>query len=213
MFNLHYPPLSKHLIEEMLDICEDESNNKDAIKKRMFSPFHDQITTTPDLCRKMSTDTQRGRSKSKVGWIFLIYSNIFYTKKGTGKSSKKRKKETEIEKLKRLKLEETPKAKKPINLKKATPIRKRLQPTVNQMLEDDPVENPEPVSSKKKNKEAIAYDDVYTRKEISDKQSTSIQKIRQLQQNELQCIMDHGTYVQCCDCNKWRCVLPNSLCF
>ena len=72
------------------------------------------------------------------------------------------------------------------------------------MLEDDPLENPEPVSSKKKNKEAIAYDDVYTRKEISDKQSTSIQKMRQLQENELQCIMDQGTYVQCCDCKKWR---------
>ena len=124
--------------------------------------------------------------------------------KGTGKSSKKRKKETELEKLKRLKLEETPPAKKPINLTKVTPTRKRLQPTVNQMLEDDPVDNEEPVCSKKKKKEAIAYDDVYTRKEISDKQSTSILKIRQLQQNELQCIMDEGTYVQCCDCNKWR---------
>ena len=66
LFNLHYPPLAKHLIEEMLDICEDESNNKDAIKKRTFSPFHDQCGNTPGVSRKMSLDTQRGKSKSKV---------------------------------------------------------------------------------------------------------------------------------------------------
>jgi len=126
--------------------------------------------------------------------------------KDSGKSSKKRKKETDFEKSKRLKSEETPKGKKPINLKKATPTRKRLQPNINQMLEEDPLENEEPNSSRKKKKEGIVYDDVYTRKEMNDKQSTSIQKIRQLQQNELQCIMDQGTYVQCCDCNKWRLV-------
>jgi hypothetical protein len=151
--------------------------------------------------RHFKRKTKKQGMRDKVKYFFL---HIKILQKGTGKSSKKRKKETEFEKLKRLKLEETPKAKKPIILKKATPTRKRLQPTVNQMLEDDPVENEEPNSSKKKKKEAIAYDDVYTRKEISDKQSTSIQKIRQLQQNELQCIMDQGTYVQCCDCNKWR---------
>merc|ERR1712130_797153 len=165
----------------------------DSIKKQVFSPFHDQTTTTittPNTTiRKMSTDTQKGKSKNK----------------GTGKSSKKRKKETELEKLKRMKLEETPiSTKKPINLKKATPTRKRLQPTVNQMLEDDPSTNEEPATSRKRKKEAIAYDDVYTRKEITDKQITSIQKMRQLQQNELSCVMDEGTYVQCCDCNKWR---------
>ena len=72
------------------------------------------------------------------------------------------------------------------------------------MLEEDPVENEEPNYSRKKKREEIAYDDVYTRKEQDDKQTISILKIRQLQQNELQCIMDQGTYVQCCDCNKWR---------
>merc|ERR1711874_125181 len=72
LFNLHYPPLSKHLIGEMLDICEDESNNKDSVKKRTFSPFHDPSTTSAMQVRKMSSETQqRGRSKSK----------------GTGKSS------------------------------------------------------------------------------------------------------------------------------
>ena len=50
----------------MLDICEDESNNKDAIKKRTFSPFHDQSGNTPGVSRKMSMDTQKGKSKSKV---------------------------------------------------------------------------------------------------------------------------------------------------
>jgi len=174
----------------MLDICEDETKEKDSIKKRNFSPFHEQTYTTPDFSRKMSTDTpKRGRNT-----------------KDSGKSSKKRKKETDFEKSKRLKSEETPKGKKPINLKKATPTRKRLQPNINQMLEEDPLENEEPNSSRKKKKEGIVYDDVYTRKEMNDKQSTSIQKIRQLQQNELQCIMDQGTYVQCCDCNKWRLV-------
>ena len=43
-------------------------------------------------------------------------------------------------------------------------------------------------------------------KENVEKQTTAIQKIRQLQENELQCIMDSGTYVQCCDCHKWRLV-------
>ena len=124
---------------------------------------------------------------------------------GTGKTSKKRKKETELEKLKRMKQEDTPlSTKKPINLKKATPTRKKLQPTVNPMMEEDPVVNDEPATSKKKKKELIAYDDVYTRKEMTDKQINSIQKMRQLQQNELSCVMDEGTYVQCCDCSKWR---------
>ena len=43
-------------------------------------------------------------------------------------------------------------------------------------------------------------------KENHEKQTSAIQKIRQLQENELQCIMDSGTYVQCCDCHKWRLV-------
>ena len=189
LFNLHYPPVSKHMVEEMLDTCEDESNIKETIKKQIFSPFHDPASTTS--IRKTSTDTPRGAAKSK----------------GNGKSSKKRKKETEIEKLKRMKLEDPPiSTKKPINLKKATPTRKRLQPIVNPMLEEDPAVNDEPTTSKKKKKEGIAYDDVYTRKEMTDKQITSIQKMRQLQQNELSCVMDEGTYVQCCDCNKWRLV-------
>ena len=42
--------------------------------------------------------------------------------------------------------------------------------------------------------------------ENCEKQTSAIQKIRQLQENELQCIMDTGTYVQCCDCSKWRSV-------
>merc|ERR1712060_447279 len=73
LFNLHYPPVSKHMIEEMLDTCEDESNNKETIKKQTFSPFHDPASTST---RKTSTETQRGAAKNK----------------GTGKSSKKRKK-------------------------------------------------------------------------------------------------------------------------
>ena len=31
-------------------------------------------------------------------------------------------------------------------------------------------------------------------------------KIRQLQENELQCLMETGFHVQCCDCSKWRLV-------
>ena len=120
----------------------------------------------------------------------------------SGKISRKRKKETEFEKLKRLKSEEIPKSKKPIKLKKPVPTRKKLQPTVNQILEEEPVANEEPCSSKKNKKEEISYDDVYTRKEQNDKQSMSILKIRQLQQNDI--ASDQGTYVQCCDCNKWR---------
>ena len=46
----------------------------------------------------------------------------------------------------------------------------------------------------------------HTSLENGEKQTTAIQKIRQLQENELQCIMDTGTYVQCCDCSKWRLV-------
>ena len=42
--------------------------------------------------------------------------------------------------------------------------------------------------------------------ENCEKQTSAIQKIRQLQENELQCIMDSGTYVQCCECGKWRLV-------
>ena len=96
-------------------------------------------------------------------------------------------------------------AKKPKTLKKATPIRKRLQPTIDQMLDDDPIESDERVSPRKKKRKVIAYDDIYARKESDkDTQTNSIQKMRQLQENELQCIMDQGTYVQCCECNKWR---------
>ena len=72
------------------------------------------------------------------------------------------------------------------------------------MFDDDPFESDEKITPRKKKKKGVAYHDVYTRKETSDKQSTSIQKMRQLQENELQCIMDQGTYVQCCDCKKWR---------
>ena len=42
--------------------------------------------------------------------------------------------------------------------------------------------------------------------ENCEKQTSAIQKIRQLQENELQAILDTGTYVQCCDCSKWRSV-------
>ena len=52
----------------------------------------------------------------------------------------------------------------------------------------------------------IDYEGVYTKKENAEKQTSGIMKIRQLQENELRCLMDSGTYVQCCDCNKWRLV-------
>ena len=76
--------------------------------------------------------------------------------KGSGKCSKKRK-ETDFQKLKRLNSEETPKSKKAIILTKATPIRKRLQPTVNEMFDDDPFESDEKITPRKKNKKGVAY--------------------------------------------------------
>ena len=39
---------------------------------------------------------------------------------------------------------------------------------------------------------------------LNDEASTSIQKIRELQEHELNCLMGEGTYVQCCGCSKWR---------
>ena len=72
------------------------------------------------------------------------------------------------------------------------------------MFDDDPFEGDEKILPRKKKKKGVGYHDVYTRKEPGDKQISSIQKMRQLQENELQCIMDQGTYVQCCDCQKWR---------
>ena len=45
---------------------------------------------------------------------------------------------------------------------------------------------------------------IYFSLEMSEKQTSAIQKIRQLQANDISCIMDSGTYVQCCDCQKWR---------
>ena len=78
--------------------------------------------------------------------------------------------------------------------------RKRLQPTQERMLEADPGEggsrDPE-----------VEYDDVYTRREEGERQKGSVQKLRQLQQNELQCLMEQGTLVQCCECGKWRRVM------
>ena len=47
---------------------------------------------------------------------------------------------------------------------------------------------------------------IITAVENCEKQTSAIQKIRQLQENELQAILDTGTYVQCCDCSKWRSV-------
>ena len=69
----------------MIDICEDESNDKESIKKLNLSPFHEQsytISTTPDLNRKISSNTnRRGPGKGKVGeTLFLLseYTNIKY---------------------------------------------------------------------------------------------------------------------------------------
>ena len=73
LFNLHYPPVSKQLVEEMLGTCEDELNNKEAIKKQTFSPFHDPASTST---RRTSTDTPRGGSKSKVSRDFLNIHNF-----------------------------------------------------------------------------------------------------------------------------------------
>ena len=60
----------------------------------------------------------------------------------------------------------------------------------------------EKILTRKKKKKGTNV--AHTEKKASEKQSISIQRMRELQENELQCIMDQGTYVQCCDCNKWR---------
>ena len=86
---------------------------------------------------------------------------------------------------------------------KETPIRKRLKRSTDEMLDDDPYEHT--VSPRKKTKKVITFDDVHKKKVAStDIQAKRIEKVRKLQNNELQCIMEQGTYVQCCDCSKWR---------
>ena len=73
MFAIHFPPVSKKLVEEMLEKCEEESNNKDLIKKRSFSPFLGQIQTNSDTVRKQSTDSQRGKKKDNVREYLYTY--------------------------------------------------------------------------------------------------------------------------------------------
>ena len=99
-------------------------------------------------------------------------------------------------------------SKKPILLKKSTPARKKLQSNLDQMMNDDPVENgDQPIRKiRKKSGEVtpvksfgktmkyfnfqVNYDTVYTSRENQEKATNNAQKIRQLQQNELQCTMD-----------------------
>ena len=77
------------------------------------------------------------------------------------------------------------------------------------MLDEDLSASKKSPGKRRKSGNGVAYDDVYTRKENCEKQTSAIKRIRQLQENELQCIMDSGTYVQCCECEKWR----SELCF
>ena len=103
--------------------------------------------------------------------------------------------------------------KKPILLKKSTPARKKLQSNLDQMMNDDPVENgDEPVLKKIRKKSGevfkpfqntiimfflkVNYDTVYASRENQEKATNNAQKIRQLQQNELQCTMDQVTRVK-----------------
>ena len=140
----------------------------------------------------------------------MIYSIFQSFVQGKGKSSKKRRSSEfndEEEQSKRQKTEDIPLAKKPITLLKPKPPRKKLAPIMDQMMDEDPNDTPvENTPNKKRNSknEAIDYEDVYTRKLLDEKQKTSIQKLRQLQQNEISSNLDNGTCVQCCECNKWR---------
>ena len=85
---------------------------------------------------------------------------------------------------------------------KKMPIRRRLKRSTDEMLDDHPDEN---ISPRKKARKIITFDDVHKKKVAStDIQAKRIEKVRKLQNNELQCIMEQGTYVQCCDCSKWR---------
>ena len=56
IFNLHYPPLSKLLIDDLLEMAEDEANNKYDNKERSFTPFQ----------AHMKKDTPKGGNKLKV---------------------------------------------------------------------------------------------------------------------------------------------------
>ena len=105
---------------------------------------------------------------------------------------KRRKTEEDFERNKKLKTENSPVTKKPINLKKTVLPRKRLQPNQNsviirpqkylvlkprifylktllknlspQILEEDLTASSESVSRRRKTGNSVAYDDVYTRK-------------------------------------------------
>ena len=56
MYNLHYPPVSKKTVSDMLDICEDEMNNKVLIKNVEKSPF-----SGGKFKRSLSFDSGKGK--------------------------------------------------------------------------------------------------------------------------------------------------------
>ena len=56
MYNLHYPPVSKKTVSEMLDVCEDEMNNKVPIKHVEKSPFN-----SGKFKRSLSFDSGKGK--------------------------------------------------------------------------------------------------------------------------------------------------------
>ena len=98
----------------------------------------------------------------------------------------------ELEKpAKRLKTGSTPPqlpqqlAKKPVKLKSPTPLRKKLLPEREQLFQEE-------VAEQQTSRE-VGYDDVYTVAEAEEEKRRNVQKIRQLQQNELQCMLDQVT--------------------
>ena len=189
---MHFPPVDQHLLD------------------RLAAEVHGEVNASRNH-NNLSPFARRKRSISKVAISLKIKCfelNVAFQDVGKGK----RRKESPFQQSKRLKAEKvspqpTP-VKKPIVLRKATPARKKLQSNLDQMMDEDPTENeeePQPRKSRNKSGE-VDYDAVYTRRENGEKATFNVQKIRQLQQNELQCTMDQGTYVQCCECNKWRMV-------
>ena len=56
MYNLHFPPVSKKTVSDMLDICEDEMNNKVLIKNVEKSPF-----SGGKFKRSLSFDSGKGK--------------------------------------------------------------------------------------------------------------------------------------------------------
>ena len=135
LYSLHYPPMATDVLEDLVTECEEEMRRGGASRLDM-SPCH------------------RGkRSLSKVDISFFIL-NYIHLMKDLDMIKGKRQKESPFQQSKRMKAEKTsPQSKKPIVLKKPTPTRKKLTPTVNKMLEDDPGESEEqPVVKKTRNK-------------------------------------------------------------